>query len=85
MRGRGAIHFFVYCYIAENPQTELSEPAMRLTKLTELLVALGFPVLPKCTAGAPMMEHVRAYMGFFDIKYSLANILLFYYRTEVLR
>ena len=34
-----------------------------------------------------MMEHVhvRAYMGFFDIKYSLANILLFYYRTEVLR
>jgi len=32
-----------------------------------------------------MMEHVRAYMEFFDIKYSLANILLFYYRTEVLR
>ena len=58
---------------------------LRLTKLTELLVALGFPVLPKCTAGAPMMEHVRAYMGFFDIKYSLANILLFYYRTDVLR
>ena len=28
---------------------------------------------------------VRAYMGFSYIKYSLANILLFYYRTKVLR
>ena len=28
---------------------------------------------------------VRAYMGFSYITYSLASILLFYYRTEVLR
>jgi hypothetical protein len=31
------------------------------------------------------MDHVRDYMEFPYIKYSLANILLFYYRTEVLR
>ena len=32
---------------------------------------------PKCTAGAPMMDHVRAYMGFSCTKYNFASILLF--------
>ena len=39
----------------------------------------------ECTVRAPKMDRVRAYVRFFCIKYNLANILLFYYRTEVLR
>ena len=39
---------------------------------------------PKCTAGPPRMDHVRAYIGFSYIKYSRTSFIPFYYITEVL-
>jgi hypothetical protein len=43
-------------------------------------------VLPKCTAGPPRMDHLRAYIhvGFSYIKYSRTSFIPFYYITEVL-
>jgi hypothetical protein len=39
---------------------------------------------PKCTAGPPRMDHVRAYIGFSYIKYNQTSFIPFYYITEVL-
>jgi hypothetical protein len=39
---------------------------------------------PKCTAGPPRMDHVRAYIGFSYIKYSRTSFIPFFYITEVL-
>ena len=40
--------------------------------------------MPKCTAGPPRMDHLRAYIGFSYIKYSRTSFIPFYYTTEVL-
>jgi hypothetical protein len=65
---------------AARHSAELEEAAEAKVARQEVAIAEVYMYRWSAQDGA-----VRTYMGFSYIKYSLANILLFHYRTEVLR
>jgi hypothetical protein len=67
---------------AARHSAELEEAAEAKVARQEVAIAEVYMYRWSAQDGA---VHVRTYMGFSYIKYSLANILLFHYRTEVLR
>jgi hypothetical protein len=55
-----------------------------LIERKQLGLVLECSISPQCTARAPTMDHLRAYIGFSYIKYSRTSFIPFYYITEVL-